>query len=561
MSVEQSQIVSLFKELYLFNTVEDAALDDVARKFEPVEYAPGEVIITQGMPGDYFYIIYEGRVRVSRKVGNVETPLVEIVGGDFFGEEALLSGRRRTASVVAVVSTTLLRLDQERLFALLRQYPQIKTSLARIIESHQFTRTHKFNWLREDEVIYQVRRKHEAYLLVALAVPGLLVLIALAFFLLGLASGPISPLATASYVVSGLVFLAGLAWGSWNWIDWGNDRYIVTDQRVVWIEQMIWLYDSRVEAPLTTLLSVNVTTSLLGRLLGYGDVVVRTFTGAIVLRTVGEPNQMAALVEEYWHRAQRKYKRAEEQEIEQSVRRAIGMEDKQSAGSQENPSAFKSEGYVEPSITQKYFGNIISMRVEQGNTITYRKHWIVLLKKTGWPILFFAVLVLVSLIYDMLFFMDRAQYIPPVLCNGVAILVALLALFPWWVYNYIDWRNDIYQVTDKNIFDIERKPLGTEVRKSASLENILSLEHRRLGFWGYLFNYGSVIINVGDAKFNFDAVYEPARIQQEIFGRMYELRKEKEKTDAARERERILALLATYHRNVEQLDRRVDLSD
>jgi len=89
------------------------------------------------------------------------------------------------------------------------------------------------------------------------------------------------------------------------------------------------------------------------------------------------------------------------------------------------------------------------------------------------------------------------------------------------------------------------------VRKSASLENILSLEHERPGIMGYFFNYGNVNINVGDAKFLFLGVHEPARVQQDVFNRMYMLRQQKERAEVERERDRILALLATYHRNVE----------
>ena len=70
-------------------------------------------------------------------------------------------------------------------------------------------------------------------------------------------------------------------WGIWNWIDWGNDYYIVTDQRVVWVEKVIWLYESRDEAPLTTILAVNTTSTFLGRWLHYGSVIVKTFTGEI----------------------------------------------------------------------------------------------------------------------------------------------------------------------------------------------------------------------------------------------------------------------------------------
>jgi hypothetical protein len=130
----------------------------------------------------------------------------------------------------------------------------------------------------------------------------------------------------------------------------------------------------------------------------------------------------------------------------------------------------------------------------------------------------------------------------------------LLVLIPWWIYRYVDWRNDIYQVTDKHIIDIERKPLGTEVKKAAPVENILSLEHERVGLFGYLLNYGLVTINVGETQFVFRNVHEPARIQQDIFNRIYALRREKEQIDAANQRKRFVDVLEVYHQNTEDLE-------
>jgi hypothetical protein len=109
-------------------------------------------------------------------------------------------------------------------------------------------------------------------------------------------------------------------------------------------------------------------------------------------------------------------------------------------------------------------------------------------------------------------------------------------------------------VTDKHIIDIERKPLGTEVKKAAPVENILSLEHERVGLFGYLLNYGLVTINVGETQFVFRNVHEPARIQQDIFNRIYALRREKEQIDASKQRKRFVDVLEVYHQNTEELD-------
>ena len=130
----------------------------------------------------------------------------------------------------------------------------------------------------------------------------------------------------------------------------------------------------------------------------------------------------------------------------------------------------------------------------------------------------------------------------------------MLVLIPWWLYRYVDWRNDIYQVSDKFIFDIERRPLGTEVKKAAPLENILSLEHERVGFLGYMLNYGLVRINVGETKFVFRNVHEPARIQQDIFNRIYTLRRKREKVGALKQRQRFVDVIEVYHQSAEEIE-------
>ena len=195
------------------------------------------------------------------------------------------------------------------------------------------------------------------------------------------------------------------------------------------------------------------------------------------------------------------------------------------------------------------------MRIEEGNVITWRKYWTVLVGKTWLPTLSIFIVLVLTGAYSGLYFLNSIEFLSPRVVLPAGILITLLLLL-WWFYNYVDWRNDIYQVTDKYIFDIERKPLGTEVKKSAPLENILSLEHKRVGFFGYLFNYGNVIINVGVAQFVFIGVHEPARVQQDVFNHMFALRRNKEEAEAAVERERIAEALTMYHRNTQDSQQR-----
>jgi ABC-type multidrug transport system ATPase subunit len=64
------------------------------------QYAPGEVIIQQGVPHEDFYLITRGNVEVRLKTANEQEFLIDRLGqGQYFGEIALLRGVASTATV------------------------------------------------------------------------------------------------------------------------------------------------------------------------------------------------------------------------------------------------------------------------------------------------------------------------------------------------------------------------------------------------------------------------------------------------------------------------------
>ena len=216
-------------------------------------------------------------------------------------------------------------------------------------------------------------------------------------------------------------------------------------------------------------------------------------------------------------------------EVQRSVQRIVGDEEEnlQPIGAKSKGSPQSPDQVTEPTFRENYFGNIFRTRIEEGRTITYRKHWLILLRKTWLPALLGFILLSLVVSFDIMYVLGEIESSSPLGVNALGLVLGLLFLLPWWLYQYADWRNDIYQVTERSIFDIERKPFGSETRKSAPLENILSLEHKRPGLIGYVLNVGYVTINVGDTKFTFDHVFQPARVQQDIFNRMHALRLQK----------------------------------
>ena len=321
MASDQPQIPAFLKDLYLFSSLDEIQISRIQQFFSPITIAVDEPILAPGNQGAAFYIIYEGQVALSEKIKGGRTQLDILVEGDFFGEEALLVRRPHLVSAKAVTPVVLLSARYDQFLQMLAEFPSVKDNLVHSIESRQIAESRHFNWLDDDEVIYQVRRRHPMILLLHLVWPGSVVLLGLFVASLAGVFWSTEIVRNIVLVVAAIILGVGFGWTIWNWLDWGNDYYVVTNQRVVWIEVVIALYESRNEAPMNTILSINVRTSFLGRTFGFGDVIVTTYTNKITLDSVSDPNQLAALITEYWNRAKRNMQKADYKEMQRSVRR------------------------------------------------------------------------------------------------------------------------------------------------------------------------------------------------------------------------------------------------
>jgi hypothetical protein len=357
----------------------------------------------------------------------------------------------------------------------------------------------------------------------------------------------------------------------WNYIEWGNDYYIVTNQRVVWLEKIVGLYDSRSEAPLTQILSVSVESDLAGRTFGFGNVLVRTFVGAIPFRHVLHPYQAAHMVEEYWHRAQQVSVQEEKEAFKIALRERLGLlkppEEKKEAPKEEKkivlPRLYK------PNFFKLFFANLFKMRLEEGTVITYRKHWFVLIRQVFFPSLIF--LGLLGLWAIRLYALATSSTLAVVqtLSDGsraldtitVSLPLLMIPVIGWWIYQYIDWTNDIFRVTGDQILDIDRKPFGTEERRAAPIDNILSTRYERLGFLGYILNFGTVYIDIGSSQFAFEDVLDPAGVQSDVDRRRLARIAAKREAERATERNRMADWMVAYHQNVDDIRREQELKD
>jgi rhodanese-related sulfurtransferase len=97
-----------------------AHIHELLQRFERVRAKRGEVVIRDGDPGDYYYLIESGRCEVSKLIGGAEVVLAELIAGESFGEEALVSESRRNAKVTMKTDGALLRLAKPDFVQLLQ---------------------------------------------------------------------------------------------------------------------------------------------------------------------------------------------------------------------------------------------------------------------------------------------------------------------------------------------------------------------------------------------------------------------------------------------------------
>ena len=526
------------KPIYIFKGLTDEQILEVARELAVERHPAGQAVFHEKDGGDSFYIINKGTVKVLRQGTRRAPQVVSTLGpGDFFGETALLYGRRRSATVETASEVELLKLGKDGFDRLLHKFPQIRPNLLLSTASRELYRHVKFSWLQPNEVVYLIARKHRLLLYQSLFWPVLAGgLIAVAAIWLAV----IRDTLLIAYIGAALE-LPVAGWLLWNYVDWGNDYYIITNQRLVDLEKIVGIYDSRVEAPLASVMSVNVQTAdSTQRAVHMGDVVIRTFSGPIVLKSVENPLVLAAAVEEYWYRT-----KSHERENQVAGMRKVLREHLErgthTPPARPRPPAPKAEpkgpGLGEQIATFFTF----RLRFEEGDTVIYRKHWYMLLSDIWKPTLGMLLVVAGLAVYV-------AGFLPPSVPLSAVLLVVLVTFIPlasWWLYEYVDWKNDIYMVTVDQIFDVNKKPLGAETRKSAPLANVLSLKYERPGLLGLMLNFGTVVATVAGTEFRFEGVFDPVGVQNDIYRRQ-EMQKAKKAAgeEAAKSKEMADWLLA-----------------
>ena len=538
-------IAARLKQVPLFAKLREDDLEAVARLVKRAEYPAGTEVCRQGQIGLTAYLVESGELRVLHvDPQGVEHEVGRLGPGSFFGQTSLLLGEIRDASVEVVQDAVLLYLNKEDLDELIQERPAIRRSLQVRPEIARRYKARRFKWQDPDEVVILAVHKHDVLLVQQLAFPALVMLVGLACFYWFLHSRSLLFL-----ILGVLLTLVPLSFSLYLYADHRNDDYIVTSKRVVHEERVPLVRESRAEAPLRMIQDIQQSQEgLLARMLDFGDLTIETAgeRGHVAFRRIPHPAQVREAIFEHIQRVQSGARAEERAAIRDALRRHFGIPTPAVPAATLAPIRKKRRfqltlpGWLlAPLGTFRYF--LPRLRYEQGDTITWRKHWIALIGAIVLPTL----LILAATGVAIFLVTESPTHPIPILIGYGTLMVFL---FPWWLWRFADWQNDIYQVTSTRIIDVERLPFFLrETRREASLSRIQNITLEIPGVLGKLLDYGSVRIETaGGEAFTFAYVKDPRSVQVEIFRRVEAFQRRQRQEEAERRRSELLDWFSVY---------------
>ena len=122
------------RSIPLFRDLDDGEAAAVASIATRKLFKRGQHVVRQGDDADAAYVVMHGRLKVTvtPRMGGEKAAALGIMGpGDVFGELALLSGAKRTATVSALEPTQVIVLGGTRFHGLLRSSPGLAYKVLR----------------------------------------------------------------------------------------------------------------------------------------------------------------------------------------------------------------------------------------------------------------------------------------------------------------------------------------------------------------------------------------------------------------------------------------------
>lgn len=132
MSINVTKVITLeeLRSVPLFASLDNEAARELRDLLIVNDVSAGTVLFKHGDKGDAMYLLESGRVRihVEDSTGQ-EVTLIELAGGDFFGEMAILDGKPRSADATVIEAARLAILDRHDFITFVRRNPDVSLAM------------------------------------------------------------------------------------------------------------------------------------------------------------------------------------------------------------------------------------------------------------------------------------------------------------------------------------------------------------------------------------------------------------------------------------------------
>ncbi len=151
----RKDVVDSLRTIPLFRRVSEGDLEELASHLIERRFPKNATVVEEGLPGDYMYVIREGRAKVTKASEDGREKIMNFLeAGAFFGDMALLGDETRSASVKTLEESTLLALSRRDFIDLLRQSPDMALAVIeelanRLRETNEQARSLSFQGVEE----------------------------------------------------------------------------------------------------------------------------------------------------------------------------------------------------------------------------------------------------------------------------------------------------------------------------------------------------------------------------------------------------------------------------
>ncbi|MDR3139788.1 MAG: Crp/Fnr family transcriptional regulator [Treponema sp.] len=114
-------------------------------------FQAGEMIFSEFEPGDTFYLIQSGRVRLVKIIGDIEKTLDILQPSEMFGEMAILENSPRSATAIALDEVKVLEFNRQNFEVLMMGNPQLALKLLKLFTKRIYDSKRRFMILTLEE--------------------------------------------------------------------------------------------------------------------------------------------------------------------------------------------------------------------------------------------------------------------------------------------------------------------------------------------------------------------------------------------------------------------------